>query len=192
MSAPSFLRRLSAPARRGALVVACGVAVLAAVAVLPHLWNARLREEVAAQKANLTLVEARARRASESLPRLTEGDQPARLFLPGKTDGTALAALQGLVSEAAASSGMSVLRMQPLPVDEVAGASPVRLSVDAQGSLGQLRAFLTGIETMLPLITVTGLAIVPHGGEGAEAQAYPSEGLAVTLKLEAFSWREAP
>jgi Tfp pilus assembly protein PilO len=185
-------RGFSILARKGAFVVFFGVIGLIAIAALPHVWNAQVRQKVAAQKAELTLVEARARRASENRPRLTEADQPARMFLPGRTAGTTLAALQSLVSKAAGNSGMSVLRMQPLPVDEVAGASPLRLSVDAKGSLEQLRAFLTDIETMLPLITVTGLDIVPRAGEGPEAQAYPSEDLAVTLKLEAFAWRDAP
>lgn len=195
MRSPSMQRGsggLSASARKGAVIVVCGLAGLIGIAALPHVWNAQLREEVAAQKAKLTLVEARSRRADESRPRLTEADQPARMFLPGKTGGTALAALQSLVSKAAASSGMSVLRMQPLPVDEVAGASPLRLSVDAQGSLEQLRAFLIEIETTLPLIMVTGFGIVPREAEGTEAEAYPSEDLAVTLKLEAFAWRDAP
>lgn len=182
----------SASARKGAVVVLCGAIALTGIAVLPYLWNARLREEVVEQKAELTLVEGRARRAAENRPRLTEADQPARLFVSGTTAGTTLASLQSMVGKAAEASRMSVLRMQPLPVDEVEGASPIRLSVDAKGSLEQLRSFLTALETSLPLIIVTGFEIVPHAAEAPEAQAYPSEDLAVTLKLEAFTWRDTP
>lgn len=185
-------RGFSASARKGAFAVLCGVAGLIAIAALPFIWNAQLREQIAVQKEELTLVEARAQRAAQDRPHLTEADQPARMFVSGKTAGTSLAALQSLVSKAAGSTGMSVLRMQPLPVDDVAGASPLRLSVDARGSLEQLRTFLTGIETTLPLIFVTGVTIVPRAAEGTEAQTYPSEDLAVTLKLEAFAWRDAP
>ena len=95
-------------------------------------------------------------------PRLTEADKPERMFLPGTTAGTTLAAFQSIVNEAATRTGMSVLRTQPLPTDEAEGLSPYRLAVDATGSLEQLRAFLTALESSLPVIIVTGFEIQPR------------------------------
>lgn len=186
------LRGLSPLARKGLLVAVAGLAGLLALAVLPYLWLGQLREEAAAQKAELALVEARAGRANDSNPRLSEADKPERMFLPGTTAGTTLAAFQSIVNEAATRNGMSVLRMQPLPTDEVEGLSPYRLAVDASGSLEQLRAFLTAIESSLPVIIVTGFEIQPRSSEGPAAQPFPSEDLAVTLKLEAYAWRGTP
>jgi hypothetical protein len=186
------LRGLSPLARKGLLLAIAGLAGLLALAVLPYLWLGQLREEAAAQKAELALVEARVNRAQDGNPRLTEADTPERMFLPGATAGTTLAAFQSIVNDTAARSGMSVLRMQPLPTDEADGVSPYRLAVDATGSLEQLRAFLTAIESSLPVIIVSGFEIEPRSSEGPAAQPYPSEDLAVTLKLEAYAWRGAP
>lgn len=188
----SRLGGLSPLARKGVLVAAGGLAAMLALAVLPYLWHARLGEDVAAQKAELALVEARAQRAGNSNPRLTEADKPERMFLPGTTAGTTLASFQTIVGEAATRTGMSVLRTQPLPTDEVEGLSPYRLAVDATGSLEQLRAFLTTIESTLPVIIVTGFEIQPRSAGGPGAQPYPSEDLAVSLKLESYAWRGTP
>lgn len=186
------MRGLSAPARKGAVVTVGSLAVLLALAVLPYLWQAQIKEQVAAQKAELALVEARAGRAQDRNPRLTEADRPERMFLPGTTSGTTLAAFQSLVGEAATRTGMSVLRTQPLPTDAVEGLSPYRLAVDATGSLEQLRAFLTMLESTLPIIIVSGFEIQPRSTEGPAAQPYPSEDLAVSLRLEAYAWTGKP
>jgi len=114
------------------------------------------------------------------------------MFLPGTTAGTTLAAFQSLVNAAATRTGISVLRTQPLPTDEVQGLSPYHLAVDAAGSLEQLRAFLATLESDLPVIIVTGFEIEPRSSEGPEAQPYPSEDLAVSLRLEAYAWRGQP
>ena len=135
-----LVRDLSPLARKGALIAAAGLAVLLGVVALPYVWRAQIADEVMAQKAELALVSARVGRAHDR-PRLTEADEPGRMLLPGSTAGTTLAAFQSLVNEAAGRSGMSVLRMQPLPTDEVKGLSPFRLAVDMSGSLEQLRGF---------------------------------------------------
>ena len=192
MSPVSAVRGFSPLARKGAMILACGMIALAVLSVLPFLWYADLREQAATQRAERELVEARAGRQREAAPRLTEADQLDRMFLPGATDGTALAAFQSLVSDAAVRSGMSVLRLQPLPMDAAEGLSPFRLGVDASGSMDQLRAFLTDVESMLPVVIVTGFEIEPRSADGAEADPYPSEDLAVTVELEAFAWRPAP
>ena len=179
---------LSPRARKGAVIAAAGIMLLLGIALLPFLWYGQVREELAAQKVELALVMARTERSAGPAARITEADQPERMFLPGTTAGTTLASFQSLVNGAAARSGMSILRMQPLPSDEAAGAFPYRLAVDMAGGLLQLRTFLADIETGLPLMIVTSLEIVPRSAEDP----YRSDDMAISLRLEAFGWRDSP
>jgi Tfp pilus assembly protein PilO len=114
------------------------------------------------------------------------------MFLPGTTPGTTLAAFQSIVSGAAAESGLSIQRMQPLPTDEVQGLAPYLLAVDAAGSLQQVQAFLVEVEAVLPIVIVTGFDIQPRSAEASSDQFYPSEDLALSLRLEAYAWRASP
>ncbi len=179
---------LSPRARKGAVIAAAGIMLLLGIALLPFLWYGQVREELAAQKVELALVMARTERSAGPAARITEADQPERMFLPGTTAGTTLASFQSLVNGAAARSGMSILRMQPLPSDEAAGAFPYRLAVDMSGGLLPLRTFLADIETGLPLMIVTSLEIVPRSAEDP----YRSDDMAISLRLEAFGWRDSP
>ena len=185
--------KLSPLARRGGWIVLASALLLLLLAIMPYVWHASLRQQAAVQDAELELIKVRvAARQSARGPVLTEQDQVQGMFLSGSTAGTTLAEFQTLVSEVAAASGISVLRMQPLPTDETEGLSRYLLAVDATGSLEQLRAFLLEVEVMLPVLIVSGFEIVPRSAGGAEAQPYPSEDLAITLKLEAYAWRGAP
>jgi hypothetical protein len=191
VSIPSL--KLSARAMTGAWIVLAAVLLLLLFAVTPYVWHVSLRHQAAAQSAELDLLTARLlARQSARGPVLTEQDQLQEMFLPGTTAGTTLASFQTLVGEAAAASGIGVLRMQPLPTDEVAGLSPYRLSVDATGSLEHLQKFLLSVEAMLPVVIVSGFDIVPRAAGGDEPQPYPAEDLAITLRLEAYAWRGAP
>jgi Tfp pilus assembly protein PilO len=191
VSIPAF--KLSPRAMKGAWIVLAAVVLLLLFAILPYAWHLSLRQQAAAQSAELDLLKARVlARESARGPVLTEQDQLQDMFLPGTTAGTTLASFQTIVSEAAAASGISVLRMQQLPTDEVEGLSPYRLSVDATGSLEQLQQFLLDVEAMLPVVIVSGFDIVPRSAGGAEPQPYPSEDLAITLRLEAYAWRGVP
>jgi hypothetical protein len=185
-------RDLSPLARRGVLAVFASCLLLAGLAALPYVLQSRLAGEVAAQKAELALLTARASRVEARRQSLTMADQPERMFLSGATDGAALAAFQIFVNEAAAMTGMSVLRTQPLPGEETEGLRAHRLSVDASGSIEQLRAFLVAIESTLPVVIVTGFEIGPAASDAPEGEPYPSEMLSVTLRLEAYAWRGAP
>lgn len=186
-------RGLSPLARKGAFIAGGAFAGLLVAAVLPYAWYAGSAADLEGARASYELLQARAERlASGAAPRITEADHPEDMFLPGTTDGTTIAAFQSLVTERAGQSGLSVLRMQPLPSEPVKGLSPVRLAVDASGSLEQLRAFLADLEAGLPVVIVSGFDIVPAGAQGAEADPYPSENLAVTLRLEANVWRPTP
>ena len=186
------IRSLSPRAMKGAAILLAGAILLLLLAVLPFLWHASMREQAVAQAAERDRVKARVLARADARGRmLTEGDQPQTMFLPGTTAGTTLAAFQTIVSDAAVASGISVLRMQPLPGGEGEGLSAYRLAVDAAGSMEQLQRFLAGIESSLPVVTVAGFGIVPRAAAGSERQPFASDDLAISLTLEAYAWRGA-
>jgi len=187
------IRSLSPRAMKGAAILLAGAILLLLLAVLPFLWHASMREQAVAQAAERDRVKARVLARADARGRmLTEGDQPQTMFLPGTTAGTTLAAFQTMVSDVAVASGISVLRMQPLPGGEGEGLSAYRLAVDAAGSMEQLQRFLAGIESSLPVVTVAGFGIVPRAAAGSERQPFASDDLAISLTLEAYAWRGAP
>jgi len=187
------IRSLSPRAMKGAAILLAGAILLLLLAVLPFLWHASMREQAVAQAAERDRVKARVLARADARGRmLTEGDQPQTMFLPGTTAGTTLAAFQTMVSDVAVASGISVLRMQPLPGGEGEGLSAYRLAVDVAGSMEQLQRFLAGIESALPVVTVAGFGIVPRAAAGSERQPFASDDLAISLTLEAYAWRGAP
>lgn len=193
MSAPLSWQHLSPLARRGGLVVVLAALFVLLLAALPYVWHASLSEQAAAKSAELALLKEKVKaRARAQGPALGADDAVDTMFLPGATPGTTLAAFQSMVSEAAASTGLSVLRLQPLPTDEVPGLAPYRLAVDAAGSLAQVQSFLVEVEAMLPIVIVTGFDIQPRAAQASAEQPYPSEDLAVSLRLEAYAWRASP
>jgi hypothetical protein len=185
---------LSPHAVKGAFVLAAAGVLVLVFAIVPYLWAASLREEADLLRAELDLLQARlTARADSGRTMLGQDDNVARMFLPASTEGMTLASFQERVGEVAASSGLSVLRMQPLPTDEVGGLSPFRLAVDGSGSLEQVQAFLIEVESMLPIVIVTGFDIQPRAAtQGGEAPSFPSEDLAVSLRLEAYAWKAKP
>lgn len=187
------IRSLSPRAMKGAAILLAGAILLLLLAVLPFLWYSSMREQAVAQAAERDRVKARVLARADARGRmLTEGDQPQTMFLPGTTAGTTLAAFQTMVSDVAVASGISVLRMQPLPGGEGEGLSAYRLAVDAAGSMEQLQRFLAVIESALPVVTVAGFGIVPRAAAGPERQPFASDDLAISLTLEAYAWRGAP
>lgn len=187
------IRSLSPRAMKGAAILLAGAILLLLLAVLPFLWYSSMREQAVAQAAERDRVKARVLARADARGRmLTEGDQPQTMFLPGTTAGTTLAAFQTMVSDVAVASGISVLRMQPLPGGEGEGLSAYRLAVDAAGSMEQLQRFLAGIESSLPVVTVAGFGIVPRAAAGPDRQPFASDDLAISLTLEAYAWRGAP
>ena len=187
------IRSLSPRAMKGAAILLAGAILLLLLAVLPFLWYSSMREQAVAQADERDRVKARVLARADARGRmLTEGDQPQTMFLPGTTAGTTLAAFQTMVSDVAVASGISVLRMQPLPGGEGEGLSAYRLAVDAAGSMEQLQRFLAGIESSLPVVTVAGFGIVPRAAAGSERQPFASDDLAISLTLEAYAWRGAP
>ena len=178
---------LSPLARKGGLYVLAGFAIAILLAAMPFLWLGSLNEQAVADKTEYDLIAARAARLAENgRVRLTEADQPGRLFIPAETAGTTLAAFQSLVDGVAGKNGLTVTRMTPLPTETQKGLAPYRLSVDATGSIEQLRGFLAEIESGLPLVIVTGFEIKPETAASSGEQTFPSENLAVSLRLEAY------
>jgi Tfp pilus assembly protein PilO len=185
--------KLSPKARQGAVILLAAASVLLFFATLPFFWQASLREQSAALQAEINLLNSKlAARSGAARSALTEAAPLDSMFLPGSTAGTTLAAFQEFVGEAAAISGLSVLRMQPLAAEEKAGLAAYRLSVEATGSLEQLRAFFVDVETMLPMVIVTGFELQPQSEGGEDMGSDPSESLAVSLRLEAYAWKVAP
>ncbi|MFM8747892.1 MAG: type II secretion system protein GspM [Aestuariivirga sp.] len=186
--------RLSAEARRGLAIVAGAILIAGVSAAGLAAWHGSLEERVAQQQAERDLLAARVeKKVRDGAGRLTAADGPERLFLTGATPGLTMAGFQELVGGAAATSGLSVLRIQPFEASDGEGSSipAYRLGIDAEGSLEQLRAFLISIEAMLPLMFVTGLEIRPQSAAGA-ADPYPSEALRASFRVEAHGWSEQP
>ena len=184
--------KLPQKAAVGGMIALAAALCLLVFALLPFFWQASLRDEAAALQSELDLLKAKlAQRGGQGGPVLTGAQPLESMFLPGNTEGTILASFQDLVGTTASVSGLAVLRMQPLPVEESGGVASYRLSVDVAGNLEQLRAFLVDIEAILPVVIVSGFDIGPQS-DGEDGQAYPSEDLAASLRLEAYAWKGTP
>ncbi|WP_421693556.1 type II secretion system protein GspM [Aestuariivirga sp.] len=187
--ANSIYKALSPEARRGLAVLATGGLIFLFFAMVLFLWGNSMQEEVQRLRAERDMVAARAAKSSgKSATRLGTSDDVEGMFLQGETPGLALAAFQSVVSEAASASGLSVKRMQPLDSGDAEAGAPYRLGVDADGSLEQLRIFLAKIESMLPVMFVTGLEIRPSSSEGTQ-DPFPSEALKISVRIDAYGWR---
>ena len=192
MSLLRSAKDLSPDARRGIAVL--GVAALAFLALMYLLltWHAAAAERLRQAEAENALVAARTAKAvRDGATRLTTADNVTPMFLEGATPGLAFAKFQSIAGDAATAAGLAVKRMQPVDTGDGEGATPYRLSVDVEGSIEQLRDFLSDVESRVPVMLVTGLEIQPTAGEG-EADQYPSESLRTTVRIEAYGWRAQP
>ena len=192
MSLLRSAKDLSPEARRGIAVL--GVAALAFLALMYLLltWHAAAAERLRQAEAENALVAARTAKAvRDGATRLTTADNVTPMFLEGATPGLAFAKFQSIAGDAATAAGLAVKRMQPVDTGDGEGATPYRLSVDVEGSIEQLRDFLSDVESRVPVMLVTGLEIQPTAGEG-EADQYPSESLRTTVRIEAYGWRAQP
>jgi len=182
----------STEARKGMAVVALLVALLVLLAYLVLAWQSAASERLRQAEAEHQMVAARAAKAvRDGATRLTAADDVAPMFLDGATPGLSFARFQSIAGEAAQRAGLAVKRMQPVDTGDAAAAAPYRLSIDAEGSIEQLRSFLADIESALPIMFVTGLEVQPAAAAG-EGDAYPSEALRMTFRVEAYGWRAQP
>ena len=192
MSLLRSAKDLSPEARRGIAVL--GVAALALLALMYLLltWHAAAAERLRQAEAENALVAARTAKAvRDGATRLTTADNVTPMFLEGATPGLAFAKFQSIAGDAATAAGLAVKRMQTVDTGDGEGATPYRLTVDVEGSIEQLRDFLSDVESRVPVMLVTGLEIQPTAGEG-EADQYPSESLRTTVRIEAYGWRAQP
>ncbi|MCA3554456.1 type II secretion system protein GspM [Aestuariivirga sp.] len=191
MIVPS-VKTLSGEGRKGVAVLAVAALAAAVAAYLLLEWHAQAAGRLVQAQSGYDLVAARtAKAAREGATRLTAADDVAPMFLEGATPGLAFARFQSVAGDAATAAGLAVKRMQPVDPGDGEGSVPYRLSMDAEGSIGQLRDFLTGVESRLPVMFVTGLEIQPAAAAG-EGDPYPSESLRMTVRIEAFGWRTQP
>lgn len=190
MMRPVLTRALSAEARKGVAVLGVAALTILCVAYLLYAWHAAAAERLQRAEAEHEMVAARAAKAAtEGATRLTGADNVAPMFLEGTTPGLVFAKFQSIAGDAAVAAGLAVKRMQPVDTGDAEGAMPYRLNMDAEGSIEQLRDFLADVEAGLPVMFVTGLEIQPAAAEG-EADQFPSEALRMTVRIEAYGWRE--
>ncbi len=182
----------STEARKGMAIIAALAALLVLLAYLVFAWQSAASDRLRQAEAEHQMVAARAAKAvRDGATRLTAADNVAPMFLDGATPGLAFARFQAIAGEAAQRAGLAVKRMQPVDTGDAAAAAPYRLSIDAEGSIEQLRSFLADIESALPIMFVTGLEVQPAAAAG-EGDAYPSEALRMTFRIEAYGWRAQP
>lgn len=192
MNALKATSSLTPEARRGVAVLGVAGLALLALAYLLFTWHAAAADRLRQAEEGHALVAARTAKAMrDGATRLTAADDVTPMFLEGATPGLAFAKFQSIADDAATVAGLEVKRMQPVDTGDGEGATPYRLSVDVEGSIEQLRDFLSDIESRLPVMTVTGLEIQPAAGEG-EGDQYPSESLRTTVRIEAYGWRAQP
>ncbi len=185
-------REFSVEARKGMAVLAVAALAVAVFAYLMMTWNSQESERLRQAEAEYDLVAARTAKAvRDGATRLTAATDVAPMFLDGATPGLAFAKFQSIAGEAATSAGLAIKRMQPVDTGDGEGSVPYRLSVDAEGSISQLRDFLANVESRQPVMFVTGLEVQPAAAEG-EGGDYPSESLRATIRIEAYGWRPQP
>jgi len=182
----------SVEARKGMAVLAVAALAVGVFGYLVLTWQSQETERLRQARSEHDLVAARTAKAvRDGAARLTSAANVAPMFLDGTTPGLAFANFQSIAGEAAIGAGLAVKRMQPVDTGDGEGSVPYRLSIDAEGSIGQIRDFLAKVESRLPVMFVTGLEIQPVAAEG-EGDGYPSESLRATIRIEAYGWRPQP
>ncbi len=185
-------RRLSAEAGKGVVILATLLVALLALAYVLFGWHVQAQDRLQQAAEQHDLVAARAAKAArDGASRLIAQDGIEAMFLAGDTPGLAVAAFQRIAGDAAAASGLSVLRITPVDDDEADQAAPYRLNIDAEGSLEQLRSFLLTIESGLPVMFVNRMELQPAASEGI-VEEFPSEALRISVGIEAYGWRVGP
>jgi Tfp pilus assembly protein PilO len=172
----------------GLALLVGAVVLLAGLAALPFALHASELDGLAEKRLELRFMEARLKAAQgDPKNRLTEADEIGPLFVKGTTAGLAIAEMQDFASQLAQSSGLQVLRLQPLQADRDGDLSALRIEADVTGSLDGLSQFLLKVEAGQPFIFVNRMKIVAPENASATG-ALPSDQLTATLQLESFGW----
>lgn len=192
MSSRQPNRNLSPEGRKGAAILAVVALAVAALAYGLFAWQGEESARLAQAQAEYDLVAARAAKAlREGAARLSAADNVEQMFLEGATPGIAIASFQKLAGDAAAKSGLSVLRTTPVDAGDAGPDALYRLSIDAEGSLEQLTSFLAEVERGLPVMIVRRLEVQPAAAEGS-SDPFPSETLRITVGIDAYGRGEQP
>ena len=165
------------------------VLAMAAVAALPFIWNAGQQDALAEKQLERRFMEAKLQSAAKGpRNRLTASDDVGPIFVSGSTPGLAVAQMQGVASQLASDSGMTVERLQPLQSDQEGQLALLRMEAEVTGSIVGLRQYLAALESSVPYVFVNRVRIdaPDNAGDGA----LPSDKLTVTLQLESFGWWE--
>ena len=182
--------RLSRKGWLGVGIVLIMLTVLLTMATVPFLWRQSVQEQLSVHSASLEQIESRLKSSSNQNHAITLTEQgAAQVFVAGETHGLANANLQRLVAELATANGLKLENVQSSPSEQNGSLARLRLAATAHGGIQSLRNYLLAIEAGTPLLFVTGATIeVPAKADDA-ASAFPSDNLAISVEIEAFTWR---
>jgi hypothetical protein len=176
----------------GFALLVCGVLAMAGIAALPYAWAAAQEDALAEKRLELRFMEAKLKNAkSGPKQQLSMSDEIGTLFVSGSTPGLAIAQMQGVASQLATQSGMTVERLQPLQTDREGQLAVLRIEAEVTGSLEGLRGYLAALDTAVPFFFINRMKVEAPEATALEGGALPSDQLTVTLQLESFGWWEA-
>ena len=173
----------------GLLLMLAGLVFLAAAAAAPFMWRQSMQASLEDEARLMQLIESKLKAAdSARKPSTVTAENADRAFVAGATAGLATANLQRIMSDLAASNGMQVEKVQPLPAEEKNGLAALRLEIETTGTIESLRGFLHAIETGTPLIFVKEAHVASDNNASKDMAQLPAEKLTVSLQVESYSW----
>lgn len=173
--------RLSRRSVTAAALIATVVLSLAAASLVGFRWSAELSEKLEVRKSTISELE-QSQLAGISPP--TSDAQ--KLLISGATRGIAVAELQRIVSDVAATNDMLIDSMQALTPDSHNGITAVRIEATMRGGLAGLVGSIHALETGLPLLFVSEIDI-RAGTTGIDGPVEdPSSHLTVRVVVEGY------
>jgi len=148
----TFPKSLSRTAALGLVLLALGLAALAALA--PFARMAAVSGEMAAV-AELIAQQERLLRAAARRPAHAARD----MLVGGETSGLAGAELQRVLTELARRSGLSLRSAHVAPPKRESDLAAIGVEVSLQGQTEGLRAFIHALETGTPVLFIEALSI---------------------------------
>lgn len=154
-----LLRQLAAVA-----LLLLSLSVVASLTIVPLVAHvASLNEQIDAERIALGRFAQTAAREHEAADyeRAGRATLSSGAYLKGDTEALTAAALQGLLAQVAAASGLRFHSTRILPSRERDGLQLIGVRVQFNGDIEQLRAFLHRLETNRPFLFVDALHIRP-------------------------------
>jgi general secretion pathway protein M len=173
--------RLSRRGVTAAGLIAAVVVSLAAASLVGFRWSADLSEKLNVRESTVSELE-QSQLAGISPPTL----DAHKLLISGSTRGIAVAELQRIVSDVAATNDMLIDSMQALTPETHDGITAVRIEATMRGGLAGLISSIHAIETGLPLLFVSEIDI-RAGMTGIDGPVEdPSSHLTVRVVVEGY------